>query len=77
MSVKQKTQETIDTTKLVTKNVTEFVTALSLTAVSTYTLITSYFNREDSIWYYALFAAGVVQVLIAFSLLVKHFSKKG
>ena len=76
MSVKKKTQETIDTTKTVAANFNEFVQAVSLTVVSTYTILTSYLNSDESYLYYALFAAGVVQVLIAFTLLVKHFSKK-
>ena len=48
MSVKKKTQETIDTTKTVAANFNEFVQAVSLTVVSTYTILTSYLNRDES-----------------------------
>lgn len=62
-------------TVTVLKNVEEFVQALSLTGVSTFAIIASYTQRDYSNWYYLLFGAGIVQVLIAFSLLVKHFKK--
>lgn len=72
----KKFQEAKSEAKIVWENFYEFTQALSLTTVSVFTLIFAYGNRDYSPWMYALFGAAALQVLIAFGLLVKHFSKK-
>lgn len=63
------------TTKVVLKNVSEFVDAAALAAVSGYAIYEALQSNHKSFWYKALLIAGVLIALQAFVLLVKHFNK--
>jgi hypothetical protein len=71
--MKNKILTNVTTTKTVLKNVSEFVDAACLAAVSGFAIFTA-LKHLDSNWYKALLFAGVVIALQAFVLLVKHFN---
>lgn len=70
--MKDKILSNVTTTKTVLKNVSEFVDAACLSAVSGFAV--SEGLKHTGFWYKALLFAGVVIALQAFVLLVRHFN---
>lgn len=61
------------TAKTVLKNLSEFLDAAALAAVSGYSIDEAL--KHQTFWYKVLLVAGVLIALQAFVLLVKHFNK--
>lgn len=73
--VKAKVTEVASTTKTVTLNISEFVNALCLAAVTAAGFVTALDNRQE-LWAKGLFVASAVVAIQAFGLFIKHFNVK-